>query len=380
MKVVFTGGGTGGHFYPIVAIAEAIRDEVRDRRLIAPKLYYMAPSAYDMEALFENEIVFVACPAGKMRRYFSLQNITDWFLTITGTIYAFLMLLRLYPDVIVSKGGYASVPTVTAAAILGIPIIIHESDAKPGRANLFAARFAHRIAIAFDSAAAYFPKNMQKKVARTGIPVRKDLMKLEREGAAQYLDLDPAAPTILVIGGSSGSLRMNETLLAALPELVNVGNVIHQTGKDHFKSMEKTAPVALAGNQNASRYHPFPYLSTLSMRRAAGAADLVISRAGATAITEIAIWGTPAILIPIPEEISHDQRTNAYSYAHTGAATVIEEVNLSPHVLVSEVKRIIENPELRMQMKGKSAGFANLDAAKIIAEEVLSIGLTHEKV
>lgn len=378
MKVVFTGGGTGGHFYPIIAIAEAIRDQVRDRHLLAPRMYYMAPTAYDPEALFENEIVFIKCSAGKMRRYASILNVTDFFLTALGTVWALVTLLRIYPDIVVSKGGYASVPTVTAAAILGIPILIHESDAKPGRANLFAARFAYRIGVAFESASAYFPKKVQKKIARTGIPIRKDLMRIEPEGAAQYLSLDSTVPTLLVLGGSSGSLRINETVLAALPEIVEFANVIHQTGKDHFKSMQTTAPVALAKSKHGSRYHPFPYLSTLSMRRAVGASGLIVSRAGATAITEIAIWGTPAILIPIPEEVSHDQRTNAYSYAHTGAAIVIEEVNLTPHVFVSEVKRILSDAALRDDMKEKSKGFANPGAAAIIASEVLSIALSHE--
>jgi len=380
MKVVFTGGGTGGHFYPIIAIAEAIRDEVRKRRLLTPRLYYIAPTEYDAEALFENEIIFVKCPAGKVRKYFALQNITDWFMTVAGTLYVFMMLLRIYPDVVVSKGGYASVPTVIAAAVLGIPIIIHESDAKPGAANLMASRFAHRIAIAFDSAATLFPKNVQKKIARTGIPIRKELMRPEAEGAAQYLNLDSSVPTILVIGGSSGSTRMNEALLASLAEMVAFANVIHQTGKEHFKAMEQTAPVVLSKSEFATRYHPFPYLSTLSMRRSAGAADLIISRAGATAITEIAIWGTPAILIPIPEEISHDQKTNAYSYARTGAAIVLEEANLTPHVLISETKRILGDAALQKEMSEKSKGFANADAADIIANEVLTVALAHEEI
>ena len=378
MKVVFTGGGTGGHFYPIIAIAEAIRDKVRERRLLSPKMYYIAPEPYDPEALFENEIVYIKCPAGKLRRYFSFQNVTDWFLTISGIVYAFVTLLRIYPDIIVSKGGYASVPTVIAAAVLGIPIMIHESDAKPGKANIMAARFAYRIGVAFDSAAAYFPAKFRKKIARTGIPIRKELTRLEKEGAREYLNLDPDVPTILILGGSSGSLRINETVLASLPDLVAIGNVIHQTGKEHYALMEKTAPVALKDSKFPTRYHPFPYLSTLSMRRSAGAANLVVSRAGATAITEIAVWGIPAILIPIPESVSHDQRTNAYSYAHTGAAVVLEEGNLSPHVFASEAARILGDKKLQAEMHEKSKGFAMLDAAGIIADEILRTALGHE--
>lgn len=379
MKIVFTGGGTGGHFYPIIAVAEAVRDIVRERRLLAPRLYYIAPTPFDPDALFENEIQFIASPAGKMRRYASIWNITDFIVTAIGFIWSFIVLLRLYPDIVVSKGGYASVPTVLAAALLGIPILVHESDAKPGRANLIGARFAYRIAIAFESAAAFFPKEAQKKIARTGIPIRKELAHLEPEGARQYLGLDSGVPTVLILGGSSGAARINDVVLASLPELVQMANVIHQTGRDHYAVIERTAKVVLSGKPGAEHYHPFPFLNTLSMRRSAGAADLIISRAGATAIAEIALWGKPAILIPIPEEVSHDQRTNAYSYAHTGGAIVLEEANLTPHVLVGEVRRLLTDKKLAAEMAGKGQGFTDGDAATIIANEIVAIGLSHEQ-
>jgi UDP-N-acetylglucosamine--N-acetylmuramyl-(pentapeptide) pyrophosphoryl-undecaprenol N-acetylglucosamine transferase len=157
MTIVFTGGGSGGHFYPIIAIAEALQDLVREKHLVEPKLYYMAPTSFDEKALFENGIIFISTPAGKVRRYASIRNFTDSFITIVGTISALFTLFRLYPDVVMSKGGYASVPTTLAARILGIPVIIHESDAKPGRANLLASKWAVRIAISFESAAKFFP-------------------------------------------------------------------------------------------------------------------------------------------------------------------------------------------------------------------------------
>ena len=147
MTIVFTGGGSGGHFYPIIAISEALRDLVREKQLVPPKLYYLAPTSFDQNALFENGIIFIKISAGKVRRYNSLRNITDFFFTLVGTISALFTLFRLYPDVVVSKGGYGSVPTVFAAYLLRIPIIIHESDAKPGRANLLAAPWAKKIAI-----------------------------------------------------------------------------------------------------------------------------------------------------------------------------------------------------------------------------------------
>ncbi|MFZ1075131.1 MAG: UDP-N-acetylglucosamine--N-acetylmuramyl-(pentapeptide) pyrophosphoryl-undecaprenol N-acetylglucosamine transferase [Minisyncoccia bacterium] len=378
MKIVFTGGGTGGHFYPIVAIAEAINDIAREEHLIEPVMYYLAPNSFDEKALFENGVAYIRIPAGKLRRYSSFQNITDSFITLGSTIYAVLALFRLYPDVVVSKGGYGSIPTVLAARLLRIPIVIHESDAKPGRANLLAAKFAKKIAISFESAAQYFPAKVQDKIARTGIPIRKALTRVETQGARQYLGLETDIPTILVLGGSQGAAKINEVILTSLPQLVAFANVIHQTGQAHFKSVQAVAQVELEKNQHAARYHPINYLSEISLQRVAGVASIVISRAGANSISEIGIWKKPAIIIPIPESVSHDQRTNAYAYARTGAAIVLEEENLTPHLLVSEIQRILGDPELAKRMGESAKGFTDPDAARILAKEILAIGLSHE--
>ncbi|MFA6278908.1 MAG: UDP-N-acetylglucosamine--N-acetylmuramyl-(pentapeptide) pyrophosphoryl-undecaprenol N-acetylglucosamine transferase [Candidatus Paceibacterota bacterium] len=378
MTIAFTGGGTGGHFYPIIAIAEALKDLVREDRLIEPKLYYLAPGAFDEKALFDNGITFIRIPAGKLRRYWSFKNVADFFVTLVGTIHAIGTLFRLYPDVVVGKGGYGSVPTILAARILGIPVIIHESDSKPGRASLLAAKFAKKIAISFESAAEYFPKNVQSKIARTGIPIRKALMRVEPEGAGDYFGLEVGVPTVLILGGSQGSVRINESILSALPALVSFANIIHQTGQANLKSVEAIAHVELGKSPHADRYHPINYLSEIFLQRAAGIADVVVSRAGANSIAEIGLWKKPSIIIPIPESVSHDQRSNAYAYARTGAAIVIEEENLSPNILASEIKRIINDPELGKRMIAGAAGFTDPDAARILAREVLTIALSHE--
>jgi UDP-N-acetylglucosamine--N-acetylmuramyl-(pentapeptide) pyrophosphoryl-undecaprenol N-acetylglucosamine transferase len=378
MTIAFTGGGTGGHFYPIIAIAEAMNDLVRERRLIEPKLYYLGPEEYDKEALFENGIAYVRIPAGKWRRYHSLRNYTDLFITLAGTISATFMLFRLYPDVVVSKGGYGSIPTVTAARILRIPVVIHESDSKPGRANLYASKFATKIAVSFESAAAFFPKRAQGKIARTGTPVRKALMRIEPEGAREYLGLEPGIPTVYITGGSQGSAKINETVITALPTLVAFANIIHQTGEIHIKSVEAIAQVILSKDAHAARYHPFGFLTQISLQRAAGISDVIVSRAGTGTIAEIALWKKPAILIPIPESVSHDQHGNAYAYARTGAAVVIEENNLTPHLLASEIERIVNDKELSLKMSASAGSFTDTDAARVVASTVLSIALTHE--
>jgi UDP-N-acetylglucosamine--N-acetylmuramyl-(pentapeptide) pyrophosphoryl-undecaprenol N-acetylglucosamine transferase len=202
-------------------------------------------------------------------------------------------------------------------------------------------------------------------------------MRTEPEGARQYLALEPDIPTILVLGGSQGASKINESILSALPDLVAFINIIHQTGVANLKEVQNVAGVELKDNPHESRYHPFGYLDEVSLQRAAGAANLIVSRAGAGSIAEIGLWKKPAILIPIPESISHDQRINAYSYARTGAAVVIEEENLVPHILVSEIRRITSDPGLVKTMATSAEGFTDPDAARILANQLLAIALEH---
>ncbi|HEY4500418.1 MAG TPA: glycosyltransferase [Candidatus Paceibacterota bacterium] len=375
MKIILTGGGTGGHFYPIIAVAESIRKITKAERLIEPALYYMGPKQYDERALFENGVVFERSYAGKMRRYFSLLNIFDVLKTIIGVINAVISVWRIYPDVVFSKGGYVSFPVLLSARLLHIPVIIHESDSHPGRVNLWAGKFAEKVAISYKEAAGYFPTG---KVAFTGNPVRREVMEPARSGAREFLKLNSDLPVILILGGSQGSQRINEAIIGILPELVKKYYVIHQTGKENIDEMTHTADVILNESLYRDRYKPFAYLNTLAMRMASGAAGLIISRAGSQ-IFEIALWGIPSIIIPIPEEISHDQTSNAFAYSASGACSVIEEINLTPHVLALEIDRIVQSAEIQKKMRAGAGQFAHRGAADTIAREVIRIALSHTK-
>ena len=158
MKIVFTGGGTGGHFYPIIAVAEEVRAQARDKRLIPPTLFFFAPEPYDASLLARNEMRFVPIPAGKLRQYADKKNIADFFVTACGVAKAIGLLFYYYPDVVFGKGGYGSFPTLLAARFLRIPVVIHESDSVPGRANRWAGKFAARVAVSFAEAAPFFPE------------------------------------------------------------------------------------------------------------------------------------------------------------------------------------------------------------------------------
>lgn len=376
MKIVFTGGGSGGHFYPIIAVAEAVNAIVKERGLIQPELYYIADTPYDERLLYENGIEFRRTPAGKVRNYASVKNYSDSLKTMVGLPRALFQLFNIFPDVVFSKGSYASIPTVTAARILGIPVFIHESDAIPGKANMYAAKFAQRIAVAFPQAIDQFPN--KDKAAFIGQPVRKALLTTATEGAHEFLQLEKSSPIIFIIGGSQGAQHINDVVLQSLPQLLEKYQVVHQTGEKNFEAVKSVTDVTLEDNPFKNRYRPFGYLNDLGIRMAAGAADLIISRAGAGAIFEIALWKKPSILIPIPETISRDQRTNAYTYARTGAAIVMEQENLTQHVFLSEIDRVLQDAPLRKTMCEAAAKFGKPDAARKIAEEIVAISLKHE--
>jgi len=375
MKILFTGGGTGGHFYPIIAIAEAVHDVAREKKLIEPELYYAAPDPYDRKMLVANGLVFVPTAAGKMRRYFSLLNLIDSFKTGWGIVRSVFRIFFLYPDVVFGKGGYASFPTLLAARLFGIPVVIHESDAVPGRVNAWAGKFAQKIALSFEDAAQYFPKD---KVVYTGNPVRVAAQHPSQEGAFEFLRFDHALPVILILGGSQGSTALNEVVLAALPQLLQKYQVVHQAGEANIGEVEARAAVILGNSPLRERYKPFGYLSDLALRMGAGVASLVISRAGST-IFEIAGWGLPSILVPLPSASEDHQLKNAFAYARTGACTVIEQNNMTANILLSEASRILDNRELAAGMSAAAKKFARADAAKKIAEILLEITVSHEK-
>lgn len=375
MKIVFTGGGTGGHFYPIIAVAEEIRNIVAEKKLLPPKLYYFGPDPFDERALFELDIEHRYSSAGKLRNYPSFWNYVDMLKTLWGAFLAFLQLFVIYPDVVFSKGGYASFPTVFAARLLRIPVVVHESDAVIGRANAWAVKFADSVAISYPELAESLPK---EKVALTGNPIREELFRPEKEGAFEYLNLETGVPVILILGGSQGAQAINDAVIDALAELLPNYQVIHQVGEQNLNSVKQRTSVLLADLQQKDRYHPFGLLNALALRMAYGAADLVISRAGSGGIFETAAAHKPSIIIPIPRDVSRDQSTNAFSYARSGAAIVIEQNNLTPHLLSSEINRLFKNPEEMKKMSEAAAGFARPDAAHVIAEKLVGIGIEHE--
>jgi UDP-N-acetylglucosamine--N-acetylmuramyl-(pentapeptide) pyrophosphoryl-undecaprenol N-acetylglucosamine transferase len=376
MKIVLTGGGTGGHFFPLISVAEEIRSIIEKEKILPIKLYYFSDSPYDKRALFENDIKYVYIPAGKNRLYGGIQNYIDMIKLIPSCIQALIKLFSVYPDVVFSKGGYASFPTLFAAKILRIPVVIHESDTIPGRVSLWSAKFATKIAISHPTAASYFPK---EKTALTGIPLRKEVRDKAVFGMQEFFNFKENIKTIFIIGGSSGSETINEIVLDSLNILLKDYQIIHQVGSKSFEEIKSRINVVVSDKSLLVNYKLFGLMNPLEMKMAAGIADLVITRAGSTSLAEISSWGLPSIVIPIPEGISRDQRTNAYEYARLGAGEVIEQSNLSPAILSTEIDKILSDQSLYTKMSKSAKENAKQDAGKIIAEQLVRIVLDHQK-
>ncbi len=372
-RVLLTGGGSGGHIYPLLAVAQEIKKFAAENQF-ALDLRYFGPSDAYAELVTSAGLKTVNIASGKLRRYFSILNIVDVPKFFLGLCQALWKVFWFMPDAVFSKGGTGALPVVLAAWFYRIPVLIHESDAAPGLTNLVSARFARRIAVSFERAAKYFPES---KTALTGNPIRKEFATYQtsEDRAKDELGFNPQKPLLLILGGSQGSQRLNEFILTLLKELLEATQVLHQTGAANFAEVKKLSQAALADiplrTEAVSRYDAKPYLDE-HYKTALRAADVIVSRAGSN-IFEIAAMGKPAVLIPLAESANDHQRVNAYEYAKTGAAAVIEEPNLLPGIFVNQIKEMLKNPNLLAQMSAAAQKFARPKAAEVIAEEIFRL-------
>lgn len=376
MRILLTGGGSGGHAYPLLAVADALRKSAIQEN-VQLELRYLGPLDEWSAVLKDAGVEMSSLISGKIRRYFSLLNLLDIPKFFIGIIQSFFKVFWHMPDAIFSKGGSGAFLVVFAGWFYRIPVLIHESDAAPGLANLVSAPFATRIAVSFENAAHYFNA---KKVAVVGNPIRSSLLKIKTDQAVakRELGFDPGRPLIFIEGGSQGSRRINEFTLLALKDLIQAAQILHQTGTSNYADVSKLARTALVAVplkiEAESRYKPVAFLGAEHMALALSAADLVVARSGSGNIFEIAAFGKPSILIPLRESANDHQKANAYAFAKTGAAAVIEEENLLPGIFMGQVKAIFGNASLLLKMSAASAAFGKPGAAEAIADELLRIG------
>ncbi len=372
MKIVLTGGGTGGHFYPMLAVGRALLQAADEVRQIDLRIVFMANEPFDARALENSGIRFVRVRSGKIRRYFSLQNLIDPFRTFSGILGACWKFFIDPPDAVFSTGGGQAFPMMIASRIFRVPVLMYDADTVPGRVSAYTAKFAERIAINFPEAATHFPR---ERVALTGHPIRKEIFGGVTTIAYDHLGMTDTLPVLVVLGGSQGAEALNDVIINALPRLREHVHVIHQTGATHAQLVKDEITVIEQQTPNTApgTYMPKGFLSEEELRDVAVVARIVVARAGAGTISEIAAWGVPSILIPLPAAAGDHQRMNAYAYARTGAAEVLEQQNCTPNVLSARIEYILANADVERRMKTAAKSFAHPEAALTIARELLQM-------
>ncbi len=371
MKILFTGGGTGGHLFPIIAIIRALRDnsDLENEKI---NIYFIGPDGkITRELLKKEDVEMKTILAGKIRRYITpksiIQNIADLLVKIpVGFIQSLIYILKISPDIIFSKGGYGAVPVNIVAKILKIPLFLHESDVVPGQTTKLFAKTATAIFTSFPETK--IDDVFLSKVVCVGNPIRKELLSDSEPEGNKLFNLSGDKPVIFVWGGSQGAKAMNELTLTALPDLLKNFEIIHQCGLKNYEETKVMADIIIKEQSLAKGYHLFDFLTENEMKQAYRSAHLIISRAGSGAIFEIAAMGKPSIIIPLSGASQNHQAKNANAYASTGAAIVMEPKNPTPALLFSKIMLIFSQPEKLQGMNKAALKFARPKAAQKIAD------------
>ncbi len=366
-KIVLTGGGTGGHLFPLATVVEYIRDNYKEEEI---QFVYFGPKGkLEKEIMTNINIPQKWILSGKLRRYFSFKYIVDLIKMPLGFMQSLFHLLIYMPDAVFAKGGYASVPVVLAAWLYRIPIIIHESDAKPGMANEFLGNLATRVAISFERARIHFPPS---KTFLSGNPVSKRVLGGDPKEAMRILHINKIVkPVVFILGGSQGAEFINRRILQALKSLVSKYQIVHQTGVKDYQAVVNEAE-RQGFKIGHSDYYPVAFIGD-EIKHFYALADVVISRAGATTIAEISANKKLSILVPITHSANNHQRMNAFEIARLGGAIVLEENNFKENLILLRLKQLIYDKEIKAKIQEGVGKFYNPQATKMISEELIKL-------
>lgn len=323
-KIVLTGGGTAGHVTPNLALLPDLKNNDFEVSYIGSQ------NGIEKELVEKAGIAYYPISTGKLRRYLSVENVKDAFRVLRGIKDAYSLLKRLQPDGVFSKGGFVSVPVVIAAKLLHIPSVIHESDMTPGLANKISMPFAKKICVTFPETLQSMPK---QKGVLTGSPIRKELFEGEKQKGLELLGFSESQPILFMIGGSLGSVAINQTLREALPQLTQTFQVAHVCGKGNVDQKF----------QQHKNYRQFEYVSS-ELPHLLAAADLVLSRAGSNSISEFLALQKPNLLIPLTLRASRgDQIANAKSFEQQGFSMVLQEDTMTAQSLADALEALYAN-------------------------------------
>lgn len=354
MRVVLTGGGTGGHIYPALSVARCLDGH--------ELLYVGSADGPEASIVPRAGLAFQSVPSRKLSRKLSPSTVAALAVSAWGVLRAMALLRAWKPDVVLGTGGYASAGIMFAAAVLRIPTVVHEANVAPGRVNRLLAGLCNRVALTYAASERYFPAG---KAVVTGVPVRPELAHADPARAIKECGLDPALPTLVVSGGSGGAQTLNRAVVEALPALGRLGiQVVHQTGKRLYEETRTAA------GELPSFYHLMPYVDDMPSLLAA--AMLIVCRAGSSTLGEVTAVGLPAIAVPYPFAVADHQTSNAQTLADAGAVVMVKDAEFDGARLVREVSALLASPERLAAMRSASRAQGQPDAARKVAELLLA--------
>lgn len=343
-SIIFTGGGSAGHVTPNLALIDRLKGEWSIT-------YIGSKNGIEKNLVQAHGIDYRAISSGKLRRYFDLKNFKDPFKVLAGVMQAYFMIKKIKPDIIFSKGGFVSVPVVIGGWMNRIPVYVHESDITPGLANRIAGKFATKMFVTFEETAGHFPK---EKVVYSGAPIRDNLRRGRRENGLAFLGFQPNKPVLLVMGGSLGAKKINDTVRALLPELLKDYQIVHLCGKGNV----------IDDLNNMKGYRQFTFIDK-ELPDIMAAATIILSRAGSNAIFEFLALKKPMILVPLPLRSSRgDQILNAKSFKEKGFCAVLDNDTLTPdmlqHAIADVYNRRFDFQDRMVQAANATNGIQNI--------------------
>jgi UDP-N-acetylglucosamine--N-acetylmuramyl-(pentapeptide) pyrophosphoryl-undecaprenol N-acetylglucosamine transferase len=366
VTVVITGGGTGGHTSPGLAVAARLRERG------VPHAWIGSRDGLEARRAVEQGIAYHAIPTGKLRRYWAWRNVSDLAVNVpAGVVQAWTLLRRLRPRVVLATGGFVALPVVVAAALAGVPVVVHEQTAVPGLANRIAARRARRIAVTFADSRRHFPAG---RVTVTGNPLRPELRGGSRAEAAARFGLDPALPLVYVTGGALGAHAINRAVGEIAGELLAEAQLIHQCGDNAatgdrawLQARRDALPATLA-----RRWTVLPWVG-VELAGIYAACALVVARAGAGTVNECCQLGLPALYIPLPGASGDEQTANARLVGQAGGCSIVPQSALTPELLLERVRGLLDDPARLAAMGERARALAVPDATDRLVQLVLEV-------
>lgn len=386
LRILVTGGGSGGHVSPALATMEAFLELANQDETWQPEFLYVGShTGIERQMAHAARVPFTAIATGKLRRsshvlgHFSWRNIVDALRLPWGILQALVVVFRFRPHAILSTGGFVCVPPVIAARLLGIPVITHEQTVQMGLANRIASRLANRIALTYESARAELPPRLQARAFVTGNPVRSVIFASNAATAQALAGFnDDELPTLYITGGAQGARHINRAVEDALPELLEFCRIIHQCGRQSagnvgvHESLQQAR--AALPNHLQNRYHIVDFVAD-EIGHIYALADVVLSRSGAGTLSELFALGKPSVLVPLVPTGGDEQRRNARHAADEGAAVIIAQSDLSGDSLCKAVRSLFANREQRDAMARAAQNLAKPDAARRLAEATLALAV-----